>query len=74
MRLDQMFSARWLGSEESPDWQLVNHVVVNALLVSSAEQYCDELVDRSAEGLGTMRGEEQVKQARKHLSLIPCSL
>ena len=56
MRLDQMFSARWLGSEESPDWQLVNHVVVNALLVSSAEQYCDELVDRSAEGLGYYEG------------------
>lgn len=53
--LDLMFSARWLSSEEACDWQLVNHVVDDALLVSSAESYCDELVSRSAEGLGAMK-------------------
>ena len=33
----------------------MNHVVDDALLISSAESYRDELVSRSAEGLSAMR-------------------
>ena len=41
--------------EEACDWQLVNHVVDDALLMSSAESYRDELLNRSAEGLSAMK-------------------
>ena len=53
--LDLMFSARWLSSEEALEWQLVNHVVDDDLLLSAAESYCNELASRSADGLSIMK-------------------
>ncbi|MBP6012719.1 MAG: enoyl-CoA hydratase/isomerase family protein [Alphaproteobacteria bacterium] len=53
--LDLMYSGRWLSAAEAREFGLVNHVVADEALASSAEAYCADLAGKSRGGLAAMK-------------------
>ncbi|MBL4869154.1 MAG: enoyl-CoA hydratase/isomerase family protein [Pseudomonadales bacterium] len=53
--LDLLFSARWLKANEALSMGLVNYVVPNEELQTTALEYCEKLAKKSRSGLGLMK-------------------
>lgn len=53
--LDLMYSGRWLEAVEARDFGLVNYVVADEALATSAAAYCADLAAKSRDGLATMK-------------------
>jgi enoyl-CoA hydratase/carnithine racemase len=54
--LDLMYSGRWLAAAEAREMGLVNFVVADETLATSAEAYCADLAGKSRGGLAAMKG------------------
>ena len=53
--MDLFFTARWINAQQALNWGLVNYVVSEEDLTRSALDYCQELTNKSASGLSTMK-------------------
>tara|TARA_R110000787_G_scaffold74221_4_gene165107 strand:- start:116 stop:895 length:780 start_codon:yes stop_codon:yes gene_type:complete len=53
--MDLFFSARWISATEAFECGLVNYVVPDSDLISTALAYCEKITTRSATGLATMK-------------------
>lgn len=53
--MDLLFSARWLTADEAREWGLVNEVVDDEELLDYALSYCQQLCQRSPDGLALMK-------------------
>lgn len=53
--MDLFFTARWISAAQALEWGLVNYVVGEDELETAARDYCQQLTQKSAAGLSTMK-------------------